>query len=144
MNSKAQPGGACTQWLGRVKFISCGYFIGRFNTAMTSLVPPCVKFVSNTLTSSQPSSPNRFKRSLNFWPSSLPPSNQPEASNTTVEYSHFINRSGHSAQPVIIQIWISTRFGVLSKRPPSRDEGRFIKAILALAAVCVKQILARG
>jgi hypothetical protein len=48
------------------------------------------------------------------------------------------------AQPVIIQVWISTHFGVLSKRPPSADEGFvFIKAVLALAAVLVKQILAR-
>ena len=49
-----------------------------------------------------------------------------------------------AGQPVIIQVWISTHFGVLSKRPPSADEGfLFIKAVLALAAVFVKQIPAR-
>ena len=56
----------------------------------------------------------------------------------------FISHALDEAQPVIIQVWISTHFGVLSKRPPSADEGFvFIKAVLALAAVLVKQILAR-
>ena len=40
---------------------------------------------------------------------------------------------------VIIQVWISTHFGVLSKRPRSADEGfGFIKAVLRLPAPPVK------
>jgi hypothetical protein len=44
----------------------------------------------------------------------------------------------HRAEQVIIQVWITS---LLSKCPASRDEGFvFIKAVLALAAVLVKQI----
>src|SRR5512135_1735855 len=101
--------------------------MGRLNTATTSLVPPSEKFVSNTLTSSQPSSPNRFNRSLNFWPSILPPRNQPEASNMTVEYSHFINCSrqpaqrevsGRSQLPLVLNLWVGQPAGSGLLHPP--------------------------
>jgi hypothetical protein len=54
---------------------------------------------------------------------------------TPLNLALFRCNAGMGAYQVIMQVWISTRFGVLSKRPPFVDEGDvIIKAVLVLRA----------
>src|SRR4051812_18066818 len=67
------------------------------NSSDASAPPRCPSFrpqlrlVPNTVTNSQPSSPSRFNRSLNFCPSNFAAKIQIDVSNMTVVYSHFID-----------------------------------------------------
>src|SRR5262249_33456179 len=71
---------------------------GRFRTATTSSVLPAL-FVSKTDTSSQPSAPSSFSRSVNAWPFRSPDSQNPAVENITDMYSHFMGSPLAPPQP---------------------------------------------
>jgi hypothetical protein len=59
-----------------------------------------------------------------------------EGSNGGVDGAYFQLVSFHIAERVIIQVWISTHFGVLSEQLPVADENLlFIKATCTIAPV---------